>query len=139
MRSWEEGKNFFSREKRFFPSPQTPLPFSRKAVLFEIYHCPIPSEATRRGVVKRRRKGEFFRDPPSGREKKFSLSPAPPFSFKKSGIFLDDRSCPAVRKNFCSKKCRTWATVFACGAIEVNRYRFTFTSESKPVPVYFHK
>ena len=37
---------------------------------------PAPSEA----------KGEFFRNPPSGREKKFSLSPAPPFSFKKSGI-----------------------------------------------------
>jgi len=34
MRSWEEGKNFFSREKRFFPSPQTPLPFSRKADFF---------------------------------------------------------------------------------------------------------
>ena len=33
-RSRGERKNFFSREKKFFPSPRTPLLFSRKAVYF---------------------------------------------------------------------------------------------------------
>ena len=31
MGSWERGKNFFSREKKFFPLSQTLTPFSRKA------------------------------------------------------------------------------------------------------------
>ena len=35
-KSWGEGKNFFSREKRFFPSPQTPHHFSRKAGYFPL-------------------------------------------------------------------------------------------------------
>ena len=51
---------------------------------------PSPSEATRHGVVKRRRKGEFFRNPPSG--------PSAAFSGDR-GIRLAPRLAPAGEEN----------------------------------------
>ncbi|MBR7107401.1 MAG: hypothetical protein IKC89_03190 [Lentisphaeria bacterium] len=98
-----EGKNFFSREKSFFPSPK-PSPLFKKSGVF---CCSRWSQRNRKrndetveltsssiNVKGFMEEGKNF----FSREKKFPLSPAPPFSFKKSGVFCCSRWSQRNRK-----------------------------------------
>ena len=127
-------ENFFSREKKFSLSPAPPFSFKKSGLLWNDVESDISffkksgllcddisepqrSDSSRRSETKT--EGRVFSQPAERAGKKVSLSPALPFSFKKSGILFDDKSPPAAREDFRVNKCNDKRTLFRCDPIKV--------------------
>ena len=113
-----QGKLFFTG-KKVFPFPAPPFSFKKSGTLWDISLSePQRSDSSRRSETKT--EGRVFPQPAARAGKEvFPLSPNPTSLFKKSEILLDDRSCPAVRKNFCPKKCNDDRVLLTCNSIIV--------------------